>query len=171
MKPHVFIAAKVPAEVEAYIAEHCSYRKWEGDEPISRVRLRKEIADAEGLLVVGGQIDSELLDRAPRLKVVSNISVGYNNMDWKVMKALGVMGTNTPYVLDETVADLAFALILSTARRVPELDRHVKKGKWAFAGEGERGRDLPEGNPVGCAEAQCAPALRRLACARRRPAV
>ncbi|WP_019120757.1 2-hydroxyacid dehydrogenase [Brevibacillus massiliensis] len=130
MKPHVFIAAKVPAEVEAYIAEHCRYRKWEGDEPISRDRLLKEIADAEGLLVVGGQIDSELLDRAPRLKVVSNISVGYNNMDWKAMKALGVMGTNTPYVLDETVADLAFALILSTARRVPELDRHVKKGKW-----------------------------------------
>ncbi|MFM1654736.1 2-hydroxyacid dehydrogenase [Brevibacillus sp. B_LB10_24] len=130
MKPHVFIAAKVPAEVEAYVAEHCSYRKWTGDEPIPRGQLLKEVADTEGLLMVGGQIDSELLEHAPRLKVVSNISVGYNNMDWRAMKSRGVMGTNTPYVLDETVADLAFALILSTARRVPELDRHVKEGKW-----------------------------------------
>jgi gluconate 2-dehydrogenase len=130
MKPHVYVAAPVPAEVEAYIAEYCEYRKWEGDEPIPREQLLKEIADVEGLLMVGGRIDSELLDHAPKLKVVSNVSVGYNNFDLAAMKERNVMGTNTPHVLDETVADLAFALILSTARRIPELDQYVKEGRW-----------------------------------------
>ncbi|MDF2680167.1 MAG: D-glycerate dehydrogenase [Brevibacillus sp.] len=130
MKPYVYIANTIPMEVEAYLAEHFDYRKWEGEEPIPRVRLLEEVARAEGLLTVGGNIDGELLDHAPRLKVVSNMSVGYNNMDCQALKARRVMGTNTPYVLDETVADLAFALILSAARRVPELDRHVKEGKW-----------------------------------------
>ncbi|USG67363.1 D-glycerate dehydrogenase [Brevibacillus ruminantium] len=130
MKPKVYLATTVPAEVEAYIAAHCAYGKWDQREPIPRERLLEEISDAEGLLTVGGRIDGELLELAPRLKVVSNVSVGYNNMDLAAMKKRGVMGTNTPHVLDETVADLAFALILSTARRVPELDRHVKEGKW-----------------------------------------
>lgn len=130
MKPYVYIATKVPAEVEAYIARHCDYRKWEGNEPIPRSVLLEEISRAEGLLTVGSQIDGDLLDHAPRLKVVSTVSVGYNNMDWKALKARNVMGTHTPHVLDETVADLAFALILSAARRVPELDRHVKDGRW-----------------------------------------
>lgn len=135
MKPKVFIATRIPEEVEAYIASHCDCRKWNRDEPIPREDLLKEIADAEGLLTVGGRIDRELLDHASSLRVVSNVSVGYNNFDWKAMNERNVMGTNTPHVLDETVADLAFALILSAARRVPELDRHVKQGKW------ERGSD------------------------------
>ncbi|MFD2368717.1 2-hydroxyacid dehydrogenase [Brevibacillus sp. GCM10020057] len=137
MKPYVYISTAIPAEVEAYIAEHCEYRKWEGKGPISRSQLLEQLEGAEGLLTVGGRIDGELLECAPRLKVVSNISVGYNNMDWKAMKERGVLGTNTPYVLDETVADLAFALILSAARRVPELDRYVKEGRWE-RGSGEQ---------------------------------
>ncbi|HEY0828613.1 MAG TPA: D-glycerate dehydrogenase, partial [Bacilli bacterium] len=63
-------------------------------------------------------------------KVVSNITVGYNNFDLEAMKARGVMGTNTPHVLDETVADLVFGLMLSAARRLPELDRLVTAGGW-----------------------------------------
>jgi gluconate 2-dehydrogenase len=144
MKPKVYIATRMPEEVEAYIARHCEYRKWDRDEPIPQEDLLKEIADAEGLLTVGGRIDGGLLDHAPSLRVVSNASVGYNNFDWKALQERNVMGTNTPYVLDETVADLAFALILSAARRVPELDRHVKEGKWE-KGRNRRkaGRGLP----------------------------
>ncbi|MBH8596975.1 D-glycerate dehydrogenase [Thermoactinomyces sp. CICC 10523] len=130
MKPHVFLARRVSKEAEAYIAEHCTYRKWEKDTPIPRSQLLREIADAEGLLISGGKIDDELLQHAPKLKVVSNMSVGYNNFDLEAMKRRNVLGTHTPHVLDETVADLAFALILSAARRVPELDRFVKEGKW-----------------------------------------
>lgn len=130
MKPKVFLAVPVPAQAEAFIAEHCDYRKWDLKEPIPRETLLEEIADVDGLLIVGGRIDQELLDCAPRLKVVSNVSVGYNNFDIEAMKKRAVLGTNTPSVLDETVADLVLALVLATSRRIVELDRYVKEGKW-----------------------------------------
>jgi gluconate 2-dehydrogenase len=130
MKPIVLLARPIPAEVEAYIATHCTILKSEKDQSMSRSEMLLQIATAEGLLTTGGKIDEELLSLAPQLKVVSNISVGYNNMDLEAMNAHGVMGTNTPEVLDETVADLVFALILGAARRVSELDRYVKEGKW-----------------------------------------
>ncbi|RXZ01437.1 2-hydroxyacid dehydrogenase [Fictibacillus sp. S7] len=130
MKPYVYLAKPVPEEVENYIAQHCSYDKWEGSEPIPRSELLQKLGQAEGLLITGEKIDDELLDHAPNLKVVSNISVGYNNFDTDAMKRRNIIGTNTPDVLNETVADLALALMLSAARRVPELDKLVKDGKW-----------------------------------------
>ncbi|MBW7475720.1 D-glycerate dehydrogenase [Paenibacillus oenotherae] len=130
MKPRVYIARDLPDEVSAYLAEHCEVRSWRGDEPITPQRLAEEIGDAEGLLVTGTAIDEGVLRAAPQLKVISNLSVGYNNLDLALLKARGITATHTPYVLDETVADLAFALILSTARRVAELDRFVKAGRW-----------------------------------------
>ncbi|MDM5340627.1 D-glycerate dehydrogenase [Fictibacillus enclensis] len=130
MKPYVYLAKPVPEEVENYIAEHCSYDKWESLEPIPRSELLQKLGPAEGLLITGEKIDDELLDHAPNLKVVSNISVGYNNFDTDAMKRRNIIGTNTPDVLNETVADLALALMLSAARRVPELDKLVKDGKW-----------------------------------------
>jgi gluconate 2-dehydrogenase len=130
MKPNVYISRPIPAEVEAYIAAHCNYQIWDKEEPMPRQELLKQLAHAQGLLTAGGKIDEELLSHAPHLKVVSNVSVGYNNMDLAAMKSHGVIGTNTPGVLDETVADLIFGLILGAARRIPELDVYVKQGKW-----------------------------------------
>lgn len=130
MKPKVYIARPVPAEVEAFISKYCQYEKCNGPEPITRSQLLKQISDAEGLLITGEKIDDEFLDHAPRLKAVSNISVGYNNFDLEAMKKRSIIGTNTPGVLDETVADLALALMLSAARRIPEMDKLVKDGKW-----------------------------------------
>jgi gluconate 2-dehydrogenase len=97
---------------------------------ITRNELIKRIYDKEGIILAGIKVDEELLRHAPKLRVVSNISVGYNNFDTEAMKARNVIGTNTPRVLDDTVADLIFGLILSTARRIPELDRYVKAIKW-----------------------------------------
>ncbi len=130
MKPNVYITLPIPEEVENYIAKFCTIRKWAEDKPIPREVLLEELADIEGLYTTGGSIDDELLGHAPHLKVVSNVSVGYNNFNLAAMKKRNVIGTNTPYVLDETVADLAFALILATGRRIPELDRLVKEGNW-----------------------------------------
>jgi gluconate 2-dehydrogenase len=130
MKPNVYITLPIPEKVEHFIAEHCEIRKWNEDHLIPRKVLLDELSDVEGLLTSGGKIDAELLDHAPNLKIVSNMSVGYNNFDIDAMKKRNVVGTNTPYVLDETVADLAFGLILSAARRIPELDHLVKEGKW-----------------------------------------
>lgn len=130
MKPTVFVARPIPVEVENYIAQHCRYTKWEHQTPIAREYLLKQISDAEGLLTFGGRIDAELLDHAPQLRAVSTMSVGYNNFDLEAMKSRGIIGTNTPTVLDDTVADLIIALMLSVARRITELDRYVKDGLW-----------------------------------------
>lgn len=137
MKPKVFIAKPIPKQIESYIAEHCVYRKWEKQEPIPRSQLLEEINNVEGLLTTGGSIDRELLEHAPKLKVVSNITVGYNNFDIDAMKQRQVMGTHTPYVLDESVADLTFGLMLAVSRRITELDQFVKAGKW------QKGSDEP----------------------------
>lgn len=129
-KPKVFVTKKLPAEVLDFLAGHCELDVWEEKAPPTREQLMERVADAEGLLTSGYRIDEELLDRAPKLKVVSNFSVGYNNFDLAAMKQRGVIGTNTPDVLNETVADLTFSLILGAARRVAELDRYVRQGLW-----------------------------------------
>lgn len=130
MRPSVFIDRPIPAEVEAYIAEHCNIVKWESAEPITPEGLYPMLTHVDGLLTAGLRIDAELLEAAPNLKIVSSISVGYNHFDLSAMKQHGVLGTNTPHVLSDTVADLALALMLGTARRVAELDRYVKDGRW-----------------------------------------
>ncbi|MCJ7840727.1 D-glycerate dehydrogenase [Lederbergia sp. NSJ-179] len=130
MKPKVYISLPVKKDVKDYLAKFCEVQEWRGEDRISRKTLLKEIADVEGLLTAWHKIDEELLAAAPNLKIVSNVSVGYNNFDLVAMKKHQVVGTNTPYVLDDTVADLTFALMLAAARRVPELDRYVKEKKW-----------------------------------------
>lgn len=130
MKPKVFISKPIPKEVENYIAKYCDYKIWNKKEPISDEILLKEIANVEGLMTPKGIITKEFLEKAPNLKIVSNIAVGYDAFDIEAMKEKGVIGTNTPNVLDETVADLAFGLILDTARRITEFDKYVKDGMW-----------------------------------------
>lgn len=129
-KPKVFIAKPIPEKVEAFISEYCEYRKWDSDERIPKDKLIENLADAEGLLISGTKIDEEILSHSPKLKVVSDISVGYDNFDIEAMKRKSVMGTNTPFVLNETVSDLVLALMISAARRITELDQYVKQGRW-----------------------------------------
>jgi len=130
VKPRIFVDQPIPAPVAAYLAEHCHCTIRDKREPMSQEEVAAAVADVEGLLVSGRKINQVLLDCAPKLKAVSTMSVGYNHFDLSAMRARGVIGMNTPGVLDETVADLAFALILSTARRVAELDRYVRAGLW-----------------------------------------
>lgn len=130
IKPKVYIAKEISKEVENYIGEYCEYEKWESDKRITRIELLNKISDKEGLFLSGIKIDEELLQHANKLRVVSDVSVGYDNFDLKIMKEKNIIGTNTPNVLDNTVADLIFGLILSTARRISELDKYVKNGRW-----------------------------------------
>lgn len=130
MKPKVFITKMVSDQVKEYLAPVCDFKVWESEETIPRSVLLEEIADCEGVMQANYRVDEEFLNHAPKLKVVSNISVGYNNLDLKVMKERKILGTHTPGVLDETVADLVFGLILTTARRIAELDHCVKRGEW-----------------------------------------
>lgn len=129
-KPKVYIAKNVCKEAEDYIGKFCDYEKWNEENQITRKELLNKLADKEGVMLSGIKIDEELLNNASKLRVVSNISVGYNNFDLTLMKEKNIIGTNTPNVLDNTVADLIFGLILSAARRICELDKYVKDGKW-----------------------------------------
>lgn len=130
MKPFVVITKKIPEHIETYLAEHCRYIKWEDHGSMPMEMMKKYLHEADGLLTSGQTINEEFLSYAPRLKVVSTISVGYNHFDLEAMKARQVLGTNTPGVLNDTVADLIFALILATARHVPQMDQYIRQGKW-----------------------------------------
>ncbi|TWL84791.1 Glyoxylate/hydroxypyruvate reductase B [Bacillus licheniformis] len=137
MKPFVYVTKPVPKEIEEILAEHCEYEIWTSRERIPRTTLLEKIKEADGLLTSGTKIDRELLSNALKLKIVSNNSVGYDNFDIEAMKEKSVIGTHTPYILDDTVADLAFGLILSSARRIAELDRYVREGKWTKSEDDE----------------------------------
>lgn len=88
------------------------------------------LKEADGVVGLDLQVDDDLLDLAPNVKIFSNVSVGYNNLDIDALTRRKVMATNTPGVLDETVADTIFGLLIATARRIPELDHYVKSRKW-----------------------------------------
>lgn len=90
----------------------------------------EHLSHAEGIIGLELEVDKELLDRAPHLKIVSNVSVGYDNLDVDELTKRGIMATNTPDVLTDTVADAIFGILIATARRIPELDHFVKRGEW-----------------------------------------
>jgi glyoxylate reductase len=113
------------------ILAFCDAKVWEGELPPPRDVLLNNVAELEGLLsLLTDKIDAELMDKAPKLKVVSNCAVGFDNIDIKAATERGIIVGNTPGVLTDTTADFAFALMLSAARRVAEGDRIVRAGKW-----------------------------------------
>ncbi|MCT8139175.1 D-glycerate dehydrogenase [Anaerobacillus sp. CMMVII] len=116
--------------MQEYLEEHVNLKVWDKTVPITREQLFKELEDVEGFITSGVKVNEELLRQAPKLRVVSTISVGYNHFDLEAMNTYGVIGTHTPYVLDDTVADLVISLMLSAARRIPELDAMTKRGDW-----------------------------------------
>jgi len=100
------------------------------DGPHAPGELRRRLAGADGVLLFGDRIDAAALDAAPRLKAVCNISVGYNNVDVAACTARGILVTNAPGVLDDTTADMAWALLLAAARRIVDSDRWLRAGQW-----------------------------------------
>ncbi|WP_087974266.1 2-hydroxyacid dehydrogenase [Oceanobacillus rekensis] len=90
----------------------------------------KKLSEVEGIIGLELPVDKKLLDHAPHLKIISNVSVGYNNLDMEELTKRNIMATNTPDVLTDTVADTVFGILIATARRIPELDQLVKSGGW-----------------------------------------
>jgi glyoxylate reductase len=131
-KPKVFITRRFPQAALDIVAAACDYTMWESDEvPAPRDMLLREAAEADGLLTLtSDRIDADLLAAAPRLRVVANTAVGYDNVDVAAMTARGVLLTNTPGVLTETTADLAWALLMSAARRVVEGHKLIDADAW-----------------------------------------
>lgn len=134
----VFVAKSVSGTVIEYISKYCDCEVWDNEKSIPRDVLIEKVKDVDGLIITPGiKVDKELLNNSPKLKVVSNMAVGYDNFDISAMKEKGIVGTNTPNILDDSVADLIFALVLSTARRVAEMDRYVRANKWKASDEKE----------------------------------
>ncbi len=104
---------------------------WPNELPPNRDELATLLAGATGALtLVTDRIDGAVLEAEPGLKVVSNFAVGYDNIDVDAATAHGVMVCNTPGVLTETTADMAWALLMATARRIVESSDYVRAGKW-----------------------------------------
>ena len=130
-KPKVLVTREVFDETLAYLAEHCDVDSNQGDIALAPDALAQRLADKDGVVCsLTDRIDAALLERSPKLKVVANIAVGYNNIDVPACTARGVMATNTPGVLDDSTADLAWGLMLSAARRLTEVERRVRQGEW-----------------------------------------
>ncbi|KQL49488.1 bifunctional glyoxylate/hydroxypyruvate reductase B [Brevibacillus choshinensis] len=130
MKPKVIIYKKVESTILEYVKEACDVFYFEHLDADNMASFYEALKDAKGLFGTGLKVDAALLEKAPNLKIVSNVSVGYDNLDVPALTHRGVMATNTPDVLNETVADTMIGLMLATARRIPELDHMVKAGKW-----------------------------------------
>ena len=127
----VLITRRLFAQIVDSLADIAQVDYHDEDALLPRAELLRRVADRQGLMaVLTDRIDAELLDSAPQLKVVSNVAVGFNNIDVAACTARGVMVTNTPGVLDETTADLVFALLLASARRIVAADRWTRDGRW-----------------------------------------
>jgi len=117
------------------LAEAVELVRFQGDGTPTRDELLALVRPADGLLsLTTDRVDAALLDAAPALRVVSNAGVGTDNLDLDELTARGIPAGNTPGVLVETTADLAFALILAASRRVVEADRYVHEGRWRTVG-------------------------------------
>ena len=131
MKPKILVARKIFPEGLARLQAVCDVDYNDSDAIYPKAVLAEKLAGVSGALVTGSErIDASTLANAKGLKIVSNMMVGYNNFDLAAMSAAGVMGTNTPEVLTDTTADLAFGLILSTARRMAESEHWLRAGQW-----------------------------------------
>ena len=130
-RPNVFVTRLLPGDGLRRLRESADVDLWGEDLPPPREALLEGVHEADGLIcLLTDTIDAELLDHAQRLKVVSTMAVGYDHIDVDAATERNILVTNTPGVLTETTADLAFALLLAAARRLPESERAIREGRW-----------------------------------------
>jgi len=130
-KPKVYCTRKLFDPAMEILESVADVRFWDEEIPPPRDVLLNEVRDVDGLCcLLTEKIDRELFDVAKNLKVVSQVAVGYDNIDVKAATEKGIYVTNTPGVLTETTADFAWTLIMAVARRVVEADKFIRNGKW-----------------------------------------
>lgn len=131
MKPRILVTLGVFPELLDQLSATFEVDDNQSDRVLAPAELADRLRDKDGALITGyDRIDAPLLAACPRLKAACNLAVGYNNMDLAACTAHGVIATNTPDVLNDTTADLAFALLLAAARRVTEAERWLRSGSW-----------------------------------------
>jgi glyoxylate/hydroxypyruvate/2-ketogluconate reductase len=130
-KPTILVARAIFSDDLAKLQDRYEVISNQTDQVFTPDELRNYLANVDGALVTGSErIDQSALADAKRLKIVANISVGYNNFDVPAMTAAKVMATNTPDVLTDTTADFGFALLMATARRITESEHWIRNGQW-----------------------------------------
>lgn len=131
MKPRVFVSRIIPEEGLNIIRAECEMDLWQGELPPPHDVLLAHLRDKDGLVsLLTDKIDAELMDLHPRLRVVSNMAVGFDNIDIPSATRRGLPIGNTPGVLTDTTADFAFTLLMAAARRVVEGADYARAGKW-----------------------------------------
>jgi len=148
--PQIYLTRPLPAAAMKVLEGAVRYRMWEReDEPVPRDTLLREIVDVDGIIcLVTDKMDAQVIERARRCRVISQVAVGYDNIDVAAATKRGILVTNTPDVLTETTADMAWAILMATARRVVEGDKFTRSGRWktweimAFTGQDVHGATL-----------------------------
>jgi len=130
-RPRVFVTRRLPGDALDRLARDANVDLWPADIPPGNLTLRERAHDADAIIsLLTDRIDAALIDAAPRLRVISNMAVGYDNIDIAAATRRKIPVGNTPGVLTETTADLAWALILAVARRLVEAERFVRESRW-----------------------------------------
>ncbi len=134
MAKKILITRAIFPEVVDALAARFEVEHNAEDRPWPPEELARRLAGASGAMAtVMDRFDAALLERSPELKVIANIAVGYNNVDVPAATRRGIRVTNTPGVLDDTTADLAWSLLMAAARRIAEADAYVRRGDWKIA--------------------------------------
>lgn len=125
----ILVARPIFPEVVERLKAHFEV-DWNDGPALAPDELVRRLADKDGALTAGDMIDAAVLAAAPRLRVVANMAVGYNNFDIAAFNAANVLATNTPDVLNESTADFGWALMMAAARRITESERWLRDGRW-----------------------------------------
>lgn len=142
-KPIVVVPGLVRKDVVAYLSEHVTVRQWTEKEKMPKEVLKEWLREADGLWSINHfTVDEDLVKDAPNLKVIAQASVGYDNIDIDALTARHIPYGNTPDVLTETTAELAFTLMAAASRRIYENAQFVKDGKWVERPSNIKGKDL-----------------------------
>jgi len=127
----VFVTRVIPEAGLGLLRERCEVEVWPGDGPPAREEIMRRAPELDGILaMLTDRMDAEFMDAAPRLRVISNYAVGFDNVDVPAATERGIAVGNTPGVLTETTADLAFALLMAVARLIVPGVEYAKSGQW-----------------------------------------
>ncbi len=131
MKPKVYVTRKIPEAGLDKIEKNFDAEVWPDYGPPPKQVIMEKVRDIDALApLLSDQIDREVFDAAPKLKIVAQMAVGFDNIDIKEATKRGICVTNTPEVLTETTADFAWGLLIAIARRIVEADEYVRTGQW-----------------------------------------
>ena len=137
-RPRILVCKPVPPAGLDPLRDTCEVDAWPGPQAMSREQLLARAAGAAGILVVGDRVADDLLDAAgPSLRGIAQFGVGYDNVDVAACTRRGIPAGNTPGVLSDTTAEVAWALLMAAARRIPEGDRYVREGRWGSGSFGD----------------------------------